>query len=95
VREADLEELRRVVHQLKGAGGGYGFDAITTHAAGAEQRIQAGAEISEITAQVNALTDLIRRIEGYQPAKENPHNVGTTTEAPRHGGALVISFALL
>jgi signal transduction histidine kinase/CheY-like chemotaxis protein/HPt (histidine-containing phosphotransfer) domain-containing protein len=70
VRENDLQELRRVVHQIKGAGGGYGFAAITQHAADAEQSIKDGAAISEIAAEVNALTELIRRVEGYQPARE-------------------------
>ena len=55
---SDLEELRRVVHQLKGAGGGYGFPKITEIAARAEANIKAQADCQTIQAGVNELIEL-------------------------------------
>jgi HPt (histidine-containing phosphotransfer) domain-containing protein len=51
----DLEELRRVTHQLKGAGGGYGFAQITEVAARAEQRVKDAAPLDTIAAEVESL----------------------------------------
>jgi two-component system, sensor histidine kinase len=66
----DMEELRRLVHQLKGAGAGYGFPAITSAALKAESLIKATAECESVQRAVNELIDLIRGIEGYDPNKE-------------------------
>ena len=38
MQERNLDELKRTVHQLKGAGGGYGFPKITEAAAAAEHK---------------------------------------------------------
>lgn len=40
-RTRDLEPLRRLAHQLKGAGGGYGFSAVSSAAARLEDRLKA------------------------------------------------------
>ncbi len=40
IGERQLPELRRVVHQLKGAGGGYGFDDMTRLAAQADRTLK-------------------------------------------------------
>ncbi len=40
----DRDDLRRLAHQLKGAGGGYGFDAITDGARELEAGIVGGAD---------------------------------------------------
>ena len=48
-QKRDLEQLREVLHQLKGAGGGYGFAEITRRAACAEKAIKAQAAIGNIT----------------------------------------------
>ena len=66
----DLDELRRAVHQLKGAGGGYGFPQITDAAAAAEQRIKVSDSLDAIAAHIRLLIDLIRRIEGYDTNRE-------------------------
>jgi CheY-like chemotaxis protein/HPt (histidine-containing phosphotransfer) domain-containing protein len=71
LREANLEALRREVHKIKGAGGGYGFSELTDLAAKAEKRIRAGAGLGEVTAEVRALVARMRRVEGYEPAKES------------------------
>jgi len=79
VRQGDLEELRRAVHQLKGAGGGYGFPTVTQVAAATEDRIKAAESLDVIANQVRELTELIRKIDGYDPVREPNHvaeNIG-------------------
>jgi HPt (histidine-containing phosphotransfer) domain-containing protein len=67
----NLDELRRAVHQMKGAGGGYGFAQITTLAARAEQTVKEQAPIESITQQIDSLIDLIRKVQGYDPGRED------------------------
>ena len=67
----DMEELRRVLHQLKGAGTGYGFPTITQTAARAEASIKASAGIEAIKSEVDELITLIRSIRGYSQSQEN------------------------
>jgi histidine phosphotransfer protein HptB len=61
-RNGSLDELARQAHQLKGAGGGYGFPEIS--GAGAELqhacRAQDAARIDQCLAQ---LLDVLRRVE--------------------------------
>jgi signal transduction histidine kinase/DNA-binding NarL/FixJ family response regulator len=66
----NMDELRRAVHQIKGAGGGYGFPTMTQTAAAAEQSIKSSAGVDAIAGQVRGLIDLIRRIEGYDQKQE-------------------------
>ena len=61
----DLAELGRIVHQMKGASGGYGFAILSKLAAKAEQKIKAKAPFEAIAADVNELIAMIRRVEGY------------------------------
>jgi signal transduction histidine kinase/CheY-like chemotaxis protein/HPt (histidine-containing phosphotransfer) domain-containing protein len=70
VRRQDIEELRRAVHQLKGAAGGYGLPQITDAAAKAEKKIQPEAALEEVRAEVELLIRVVRGVEGYDPAKE-------------------------
>jgi two-component system, sensor histidine kinase len=67
----DMEELRRLVHQLKGAGAGYGFPNITEAAKKTESLIKATAECQAVQTAVNELIELIRGIDGYDPKREN------------------------
>jgi signal transduction histidine kinase/DNA-binding response OmpR family regulator len=69
--ERNFEELRRVAHQMKGAGGGYGFKQITELAARAERAIKDASPVETITRQVSELVELIRRIQGYDAGREN------------------------
>ena len=69
--EKNLEELRRAVHQMKGAGGGYGFAQITTYAARAEQVVKDGGSLEKIAGQVEELVQLVRRVRGYDAKNEN------------------------
>jgi signal transduction histidine kinase/ActR/RegA family two-component response regulator/HPt (histidine-containing phosphotransfer) domain-containing protein len=76
----DMEELRRLVHQLKGAGSGYGFPNITEAARKTESLIKATAECQAVQGAVNELIDLIRGIEGYDPNREQD----VTTKTAHH-----------
>ncbi|MDB5324410.1 MAG: luxQ 3 [Phycisphaerales bacterium] len=68
--ERNLDELRRAVHQMKGAGGGYGFAQITTFAAKAEQAVKDGGSLEKIAGQVEELVQLVRRVQGYDAKSE-------------------------
>jgi len=70
VRQQDLDELRRAVHQLKGAAGGYGFPQITDAAARAEKKISPEAALEEIRGEVESLIRVVRNVEGYDVSKE-------------------------
>jgi signal transduction histidine kinase/HPt (histidine-containing phosphotransfer) domain-containing protein/ActR/RegA family two-component response regulator len=66
----EMDELRRLVHQLKGAGAGYGFPKITDAAKKAETLIKATAQCQEVQTAVDELIELIRSVDGYDPKKE-------------------------
>jgi signal transduction histidine kinase/CheY-like chemotaxis protein len=63
--EGDLEALRQAVHNLKGAGSGYGFRPLSEQSAKAEDALRAEQSIDEIRREVDELVGLIRRVEGY------------------------------
>ena len=69
LKRNDLTALQKVVHQLRGACGGYGFDAVTEPATRAEESIMAGKTLESITAEIKSLIGIIRRIEGYDESK--------------------------
>jgi CheY-like chemotaxis protein/HPt (histidine-containing phosphotransfer) domain-containing protein len=66
LEEKNLSLLKRTVHQLRGAGGGYGFDPISEKAAVAEDAIKAADNLDAIAAKVNSLIDVIRHVEGFE-----------------------------
>lgn len=53
-----LEELRRAVHQLKGAAGSYGYPQITDAAAAVEHSIRTEAPYDEVRQHVERLIRL-------------------------------------
>jgi signal transduction histidine kinase/CheY-like chemotaxis protein/HPt (histidine-containing phosphotransfer) domain-containing protein len=65
VENCNLEELRHLAHQLKGAAGGYGFPAITEAAAIAEKGVKSNNALEAIARDVQTLVGLIRSVEGY------------------------------
>ena len=65
----DLAALQQVVHDLLGTAGGYGFTAVSQPASKAQQSIRAGVAPDLITTEINALIEVIRRIEGYDESK--------------------------
>jgi signal transduction histidine kinase/DNA-binding response OmpR family regulator len=70
IEAGQLDALRRVTHQLKGSGGGYGFGRITDLAALAEQSIKAGDGLDRIRQQIQALVTCLRSVQGYQASEE-------------------------
>ncbi|HEV8607608.1 MAG TPA: ATP-binding protein [Tepidisphaeraceae bacterium] len=80
LHDNNLAELKRAVHQLKGAGGGYGFAQLSHLAAAVEKRIKDGDPLDDLSAAVSQLIALIRRAEGYDPSKE----ASRATEDSRH-----------
>jgi CheY-like chemotaxis protein/HPt (histidine-containing phosphotransfer) domain-containing protein len=69
MEQKDLQSLKRVVHQLRGSGGGYGFDAISTAAAAAEESIKAAHNLDVINQEIKSLIGIIRRVEGFEDQK--------------------------
>jgi HPt (histidine-containing phosphotransfer) domain-containing protein len=62
----DMAMLRRLAHQLKGAGAGYGFPLISERAAEVERRLLCGpnaapSDLDAVRGQVKELVDLCRR----------------------------------
>ena len=68
--EGDLETLRQAVHNLKGAGSGYGFGSLSEQSAKAEDALRAEQSLDEIRRQVDQLIGLIQRVEGYPVSPE-------------------------
>ncbi len=73
IAEHNVQELRRVVHQMKGSGGGYGFDAITQVATQVDAALTQGAPPEAIDHELDLLITLIRSVEGYQLSRELSH----------------------
>ena len=59
----ELEKLTTLAHQLKGAGGGYGFTPITDSAATLEQALKEGADASRLKEYSHALCEVLRAVE--------------------------------
>jgi CheY-like chemotaxis protein len=58
---SDTETLKRLAHQLKGAGGSYGFPAITEAAAAVENALADGLDEPTLRDRVETLASLCRR----------------------------------
>ena len=58
--EADFENLRRQIHQLKGSGGGYGYPDLTDLAARVEQH--AIGQLEACAAGLAELKDIVSRM---------------------------------
>jgi signal transduction histidine kinase len=65
----DLAALQKVVHDLLGTAGGYGFAPVSQPARRAQESIRAGGALEPITADIKSLIEVIRRIEGYDESK--------------------------
>ncbi|MFM1830863.1 MAG: hypothetical protein RLZZ558_1203 [Planctomycetota bacterium] len=63
VQSRDLPRLRRIVHQLKGAGGGYGFPQISESAQKLENCLDASGEAwqSQIQVPMDAFLNMLAR----------------------------------
>ncbi len=68
----DFPALGKIFHHLKGSGGLYGFPSITDAAAAAESACRAAADPDTIATHTQALIQLLRRVENYNPTRESP-----------------------
>jgi len=67
----ELADLQRVAHQLKGAGGGYGFSVVSTAAGRLEDSVKAvrasaptpETHLAAIRAEVDSLISLCQRVK--------------------------------
>jgi HPt (histidine-containing phosphotransfer) domain-containing protein len=57
-----MRELQTLAHQLKGAGGGYGFPQITELAASLEAALKQGAAAPVVKDRAVALCELLRSV---------------------------------
>jgi PAS domain S-box-containing protein len=73
LKEHNFGELQTIVHQMKGAGGGYGFGSITDLAAKAELALKQGDPLDSIQEEVESLVALVRNINDYEPSREHIH----------------------
>ena len=80
IQEQDLDALRQAVHQLKGAGGGYGFPRITELAGVAEGHIAAATDLETIRRDIEALVKAVRMVEGYNRTREQA-SFGASTDS--------------
>ena len=60
--DGDLEGVRRTIHQLRGACGGYGFQQLTNAAGEIEDKLRAGATLTNVTAILMDLTSSLSRV---------------------------------
>jgi signal transduction histidine kinase/DNA-binding response OmpR family regulator len=61
-RAPGSEQLARLVHQLKGAAGSYGFAPITDAALAVERVLQAGADHAHVLAAIESLAEMCARV---------------------------------
>ncbi|HET6333891.1 MAG TPA: Hpt domain-containing protein [Polyangiales bacterium] len=59
----EFPTLRRLAHQLKGAGAGYGFPSITGAAQAVENAVQGGAPAPGLVEKVAELSAICRSVE--------------------------------
>jgi signal transduction histidine kinase/CheY-like chemotaxis protein/HPt (histidine-containing phosphotransfer) domain-containing protein len=90
MRRQSLDELRHALHQLKGAGGGYGFSTISELAGRAEQRIRDGGDAQLIRGEVESLIELVRTVDGYDRQKEAILKESGSDDAANQGSPLTL-----
>ena len=64
----DLPALQTLAHQLKGAGGGYGFPQITEAAASLEQALSESAEPSQVKERLGLLCEILGAVRVREEA---------------------------
>ncbi len=62
LRAGDLSSLRTLAHQLKGSGGGYGFDLITERAGHLEASLAKGTDEATVKDKCGALCETLRAV---------------------------------
>jgi HPt (histidine-containing phosphotransfer) domain-containing protein len=64
--EKDLAVIQRLAHRMKGEGGGYGFDAITTIGAALEEAAKQG-KVPEVRMLLADLASFLERVHVVYP----------------------------
>jgi PAS domain S-box-containing protein len=72
-RSHNWQQLTRIAHQLKGAAGSYGFEAITPYAAQLEIAARDGRQDEEILSALEELLNLCRHMRPGVPPMEEEH----------------------
>jgi len=67
LRDNDLEGLRKLAHQLKGAAGSYGFNQITSYAARLEDSVRRSEPEAQVLMAVDELVGLCDRVRAGAP----------------------------
>jgi CheY-like chemotaxis protein/HPt (histidine-containing phosphotransfer) domain-containing protein len=76
IDQGNIDGLKQAVHNLKGAGAGYGFAPLSESAERVEQALRGSREFAAIRRQVEDLIALIRQVEGYNlPAEAEEQTV--------------------
>lgn len=60
--KGDSDGLRRLAHQLRGASGGYGFEALGQRAANLEAALKAESDVDIVRRRVDELIQICSRI---------------------------------
>jgi signal transduction histidine kinase/HPt (histidine-containing phosphotransfer) domain-containing protein len=77
VADKDCTRLAEIVHRINGAAGVFGFTNLTDSAARIEQEIEDTKSIEAVAAEIQALADMIRHIEGYaEPVSKTTPRTG-------------------
>ncbi|MBN1347469.1 MAG: PAS domain S-box protein [Phycisphaerae bacterium] len=79
LRDSRIERVRHLIHQLKGAAGGYGFPGITEVAAAAEARLGTRNDLEAARQSIENLIDLCRRA---MPSTESELERRSTDQPP-------------
>jgi signal transduction histidine kinase/CheY-like chemotaxis protein/HPt (histidine-containing phosphotransfer) domain-containing protein len=70
LNDQNLADLREAVHQLKGAGGCYGFQSLSDAAELAERNLILNAPVENIKSEIDSLIALIQTVRGFCPTGE-------------------------
>ncbi len=77
----NLELMLRLVHQLKGAAGSYGFSSITPFAARLEATLKSSADAQAISVQLEDLVSICNRVRSRVKCHEfDAHRMTRTVE---------------
>lgn len=68
LRTGQFELLRRTAHQLKGAGGSYGFSLLSEVSARLENAVRNGAPAEDVQCRFDEVIDVCRRLRTGTPA---------------------------
>jgi hypothetical protein len=69
LKQRNIADLATMVHQIKGSGGLYGFPRITELAGSVEDSIN-HAKLDQAKRVIDELIQFMRRVDGYEPARE-------------------------